>query len=65
MASVHEVNNAIVLANACRLVTEVIKTVAGNDISNHLQGNPVTQETISGLTLAAINKELGGKGHAQ
>lgn len=65
MASVQEVNNAIVLANACRLVTEVIKEIAGNDISNHLQGTPVSRETISGLTLAAINKELGGNNHAQ
>lgn len=65
MASVHEVSNSVVLANACQLVTEVIKSIAGNDISNHLQGTPVSQETISGLTLAAINKELGSGSNVQ
>lgn len=65
MASVNEVSNSIVLANACQLVSEVIRSIAGNDISNHLQGEPISQETVSGMVMAAINKELGGCNRAQ
>lgn len=65
MASVHEVSNLITLTNACALVSQVILEVAGNDISTHLQGSPVTCDTINGLALATINKELGGARHVE
>lgn len=65
MASPNEVANAIVLANACQLVVEVVREIAGNEISNHFQGSPVTTETVTGLALAAINKEIGAKNHAK
>lgn len=64
MASIQEVTNVITLANACALVSEVIMEIAGNEISSHIQGSPVTRDTINGLALASINKELGGNRNA-
>lgn len=42
-------DTAIVLANAGELVIDIISEVAGNDISNSLNGSKVTADVIGQL----------------
>jgi hypothetical protein len=60
MATQLEVDNLVVLGNASHLIAEIISKVAGNDISNHHEGKPITNEVIVGIAQASLNKELGG-----
>lgn len=51
-------NNATVLANAGELVAGVIKQIAGNDISNSLNGSKITSDVIQGLAYQRITKTI-------
>lgn len=64
MAKQEEITNVAVLANASHLVSEIILKVAGDDISNHLNGSPINNEVVTGIAMATFNKELGGVDHA-
>lgn len=60
MAKDKEINNVAILGNAAHLVSEIILNVAGNEISNHLNGKQINPETVNGLALATFNKQLSG-----
>jgi hypothetical protein len=60
MANAAEITNIAVLGNACHLVSEIVLAVAGNEISNHLNGKEIDKTTVNGIALAAINRELSG-----
>ena len=50
--------SAIVLGNAAQLVVDVVKEIAGNDISNTLNGSPVTTNTLRTLAQARFKNQL-------
>lgn len=64
MALESEIQNVTVLGNACHLVNEIVLAVAGNDVSNHLNGKVIDSETVTGIAMATFNKELGGVDNA-
>lgn len=64
MAQESEIQNLSVLGNACHLVNEIVLAVAGNDISNHHNGKVIDSETVTGISMATFNKELGGVDNA-
>lgn len=41
---------ALVLANGSALTAAILKRIAGNDISNSINGSPLTQDVIHSLT---------------
>lgn len=47
-------NNAVILANCNEVVFSVISQIAGNDISNSVNGSPVTRSIIASL----VNQRL-------
>lgn len=53
-----KVQNAIVLANASEVITGIIKKVAGNDISNSLNGSKISNEIITSLVIQRINQQV-------
>jgi hypothetical protein len=57
-------DNLTVVANAVQLSTEVIANVSGNLISNHLDGVPVTERTLSALAASEINNSIEGAKNA-
>jgi hypothetical protein len=60
MATESEINNIAVLGNACHLVSEIILNVAGNEITNHLDGKEINSNVVNGIALATFNRELSG-----
>lgn len=58
MSTLNTAASVIALANAAHLTTELVARIAGNEISNHLQGSPVTRDTLHALSLAAIQRSL-------
>jgi len=56
------INNTNILANAARLVSEIVIGVAGNDISNSLGGKQINRATVTGMALATFNRELCAEG---
>lgn len=62
--NVSEINNRLVLANATELCSEVIRQIAGNDISASVNGQLLTaddlKETIAAKLQNVISKRLGG-----
>lgn len=62
--NVSEINNRLVLANATELCSEVIRQIAGNDISASVNGQLLTaddlKETIAAKLQNVIGKRLGG-----
>lgn len=56
-----EQTSAIVLANAAALVSAVVQEIAGNDISNSINGNKASGAIIETLVHQRIAKNLGGK----
>lgn len=50
--------NTIVLANAVQVVTGVVKNLAGNDISNQIDGETVRPGDLSDAATARIQKNL-------
>lgn len=61
MNEANQINTALVLANAGELVSSVIRQIAGNDISNSLNGSKVTNEIICSLTYRRIYSNLIAK----
>lgn len=53
-----QVKSATVLANAGELAVGVIKQIAGNDISNSLNGSKINSNIIQMLVYQRINKSL-------
>ena len=64
MATQTELDNIAVLTNASHLVAEIVLSIAGNDISNHLNGSQIDSEAVTGIAMATFNKELGGVNNA-
>lgn len=60
MANEAEIANVAILGNACNLVSEIILAVAGNEISNHLNGKEIDKQTVNGIALAAMNRQING-----
>lgn len=46
--------SALVLANAGELAAQVIKKIAGNDISTAVNGSPITREMVQNLLYRKI-----------
>lgn len=44
--------NLPVLSNAVELVSDIVHSVAGNDVSNTLNGEPLTRTALSGVVAA-------------
>ncbi len=58
-APIHiQAQNLLVLANGAELVTNVIRRIAGNDISNSLNGSTATAEVVQSLAVQSIGKAL-------
>lgn len=55
----HRVQTAITVGNAIELVASVICEIAGNDISDELNGAPVSREAVGQLVIANINTHFG------
>lgn len=49
----------VTLAAAATLVAGIIQEVAGNDISDSLNGSKLTKETIVNMTNARVQQVLG------
>jgi hypothetical protein len=50
----------LTLSNAVELASSVIKDIAGNDISNSLNGTSITKDLIQTLVLQRIQSQMGG-----
>lgn len=48
--------SAATLTNAAELVSRVILEIAGNDISNTIQGQPATMEVLTNIALSRIQR---------
>lgn len=64
MSTVTEFDNLAITANAVQLATEIIANVSGNQISNHLEGVPMTERTLSALVATEINNVIEGNQNA-
>lgn len=53
--------NALVLANAAAVGSAVIARIAGNEISNSLQGESATKERLTFLILGLMTKNLSSR----
>lgn len=53
-----EHETAVLLSNASALAAAVIKKVAGNDISNAINGSSITREMIGSLVTQNLVKKL-------
>lgn len=51
-----------VLANATRLVAEIIVKVAGDGVSNQVDGKLINRSTVSGMATSIIQRELNKQG---
>lgn len=56
-----QTQSVLVLANAAEIVSGVIRKIAGNDISNSLNGTNATVDVIQALAYQSIGKALNGK----
>lgn len=56
------ISNMNVLANAARLVGEIVVGVAGDNISNQIDGKPINRATVTGMAMATLNRELCAEG---
>lgn len=50
--------SALVIGNASEVVTGIIKQIAGNDISNSLNGSKITSDIIHTLVAQRLNQQL-------
>jgi hypothetical protein len=50
--------SALILANISEVVSGVIKEIAGNDISNSLNGSKITTDIINLLVVQRMAKSL-------
>ena len=58
MSTINSAMTTVVLANACELVYSVFISIAGNDVSNSLDGKPLNREMVNNIVLAEINNNL-------
>jgi hypothetical protein len=56
--------SAVVLANAGELTAGIISNIAGNDISNSINGSRITSSIIQSLLMQRIHKNLEQKARA-
>lgn len=58
--AIHDtVASIITLANCAKVVTEIVSEIVGNEVSNKMGDQPLTEEVITDLVIASINNELG------
>lgn len=50
--------SSLVIANVANIATGVIKEIAGNDISNSLNGSKVTTEVLESLVYQRLNSRF-------
>lgn len=53
-----EQTNALVLANAAEVAALVVGRIAGNDISNTIQGETASKERLSMLVMGQLTRHL-------
>ena len=53
--------STLILANAGVLTSKILARIAGNDISNAVNGSPLTRELIQNLTYRAIEKVVSAR----
>jgi len=51
--------NIVVLANMAELVSSIVLNIAGNDISNSINGAKINKEIISNIVYQKIVNEIG------
>jgi hypothetical protein len=51
-------DNLLLTATAVQLSAEIIANVSGNQISNHLDGVPVSERTLASLAASEINNSI-------
>lgn len=54
----NETRTAVTLANAGELTANIIKEIAGNDVSNSLNNNVITRDLIVNMACRRINANL-------
>ena len=54
-----ELDNAIVISSILELVSGVITNIAGNDISNSIDNNPLTKDILQVLITQRITAKIG------
>lgn len=57
-------SNLAIIAGAIDLSVEIISNVAGNLVSNHLDGVPLNDRTIAAISAAEINNVIEGRENA-
>lgn len=61
-ATAHD--NLAVIATVVDIATEIISNVSGNLISNHLEGVPLNDRTLSAIVAADVNNAIEGRNNA-
>ena len=56
-----KIQSALTLSNAATLVSSVVQEIAGNDISNSINGSKATSGMIQSLAIQRMMKRLGAK----
>jgi len=51
----HQVRTAVAVGNLIDLTFAIVNSIAGNDISDQLNGAPMTREGVGQLVIADIN----------
>lgn len=51
-------NNAIVLANIAELTLGIINNISGNDVSNTLEGEKITNDSIRAIIFQKIYHDI-------
>lgn len=58
MSNTNNAMSTVVLANVCELTYAVFTGVAGNDISNSIDGQAMSREMVNDIVLAQVNNGL-------
>ena len=56
LSSLRREKSLMTLANANELASRIIRQIAGNDISNTIQGQPATMEVLTNIALSRIQR---------
>lgn len=59
MKELNKQKNIVVLANMAELVSGIVLNIAGNDISNSINGAKINKEIISNIVYQKIVNEIG------
>lgn len=54
-------HNTLVLANAIALASESVLKVLGGDVSDNINGETATPDTVTSLVASIINSDVQGK----